>query len=336
MMIQQEEIQKKIKEINADTTLSSNEKNIKIQKIMMCNYNKTILELNENCNHYVKKCSQLYFDCCNKWYACVRCHNEKKTCSFSKILILKIICSECNSEQIPSKNCVICNIEFSKNYCDKCYIWTEVDIIHCYDCGLCRVGKNDELFHCNTCNGCFYIKNKLNHKCIKFNYKDEFCVLCKESLFSSQNETIILPCDHLIHGNCRNKLIEQNQYKCPYCKKSLCNMNNLWNTIKIKIKLTPIPKDMFPLTVGNIVNTKFGKFKLIKKIIQYDNIFWSGEFINWILKTKNNASGILLESCIEKDLSINIYCNDCCSLSNTNFHFYGLECKKCGSFNTQE
>ena len=39
---------------------------------------------------------------------------------------------------------------------------------------------------------------------------------------------------------------------------------------------------------------------------------------------------------IKKNIYKNIYCNDCENKSTTQFHFYGLECKSCGSFNTQE
>ena len=58
-----------------------------------------------------------------------------------------------------------------------------------------------------------------------------------------------------------------------------------------------------------------------------------GEFVNWNMK---KATGILNSNSIKKIYYKEIYCNDCEKKTTTVFHFYGMECKNCGSFNTQE
>ena len=32
----------------------------------------------------------------------------------------------------------------------------------------------------------------------------------------------------------------------------------------------------------------------------------------------------------------NIYCQDCCKMGNVSYHFVGLKCQHCGSYNTRE
>ena len=120
------------------------------------------------------------------------------------------------------------------------------------------------------------------------------------------------------------------------CKKSICDMKNYWNQIKNSILLQPIPENFFSIDIGDIVISPYGKFKINEKIIQYGKCFYSGNLINWILPNGRFTSAVLLESCLKKDLSREIYCNDCNSKSVQQFHFLGLECKSCGSFNTQE
>jgi hypothetical protein len=130
-------------------------------------------------------------------------------------------------------------------------------------------------------------------------------------------------------------MLKQNQYKCPNCKKSICDMTNYWLQIKNSILLQPIPEYLFPLDIGDIVISPYGKFKINAKRIQYGKIFYSGDLINWILPNNVCVSAVLLESCLKKDLSRTIYCNDCQCKSIQQFHFLGLECSSCGSFNTQ-
>ena len=258
-------------------------------------------------------------------------------CNVTKPSITKITCLNCKLEQEPSNICIgiNCNIQFSRSYCDKCIIWTQKNITHCESCGICRVGQKNEIQHCDECNICYGISNINTHTCTKFDYKTESCSLCCESVFNSQHKSQILKCGHILHGNCIQKMFEQHQYKCPNCKKSICDMTNYWVQIKNSILLQPIPKNLFPINSGDIVLSPYGKFKINEKIIKYDNCFYSGDLINWILPNGISTYAILLESCLEKDLSKEIYCNDCGSKSIQQFHFLGLECVKCGGFNTQ-
>ena len=361
-----------IQKIKSDQGLTEKEKNIKIQQLMSNNYLesniKTKTNENKTCSHYTKKCSRFVFECCDIIDPCVRCHRERECCEPVNIKVKEIICNECGFKQQPKSDCDGCGIRFNKSYCGICYIWTDKDITHCVDCGICRIGTAETLYHCTDCETCFNIdKSKgLIHECVgkqknednkdntnnkdnKSNNKkitkwtDGLCVICTESTFNSQSESFSLPCTHLIHSNCFNEYILQSNYKCPYCKKSICDLTTQWNFIRSQIKLYPISNEMIPIEPEDIVDTPYGKFRVLKINIVNGTKLFEGEFVNWFLdsklkhnKLKHNVNATLNYSCVKKNLYKNIYCNDCGKNSKTPFHFYGLECIECGSFNTQE
>jgi RING finger/CHY zinc finger protein 1 len=334
-----------IKNINSDSSLSEKEKNIQIQKLMLSNYLSQQIKSNElkKCEHYEKLCYNFKFSCCNIQDPCKRCHLERNSCNLENIKVINITCSECNISQEPNDFCVNCKIKFSNSHCDICKIWTQKQITHCDKCKICRIGLSDTLFHCDDCGICFNKVNNQNnsHKCSKksiSSYKEGICVICSDNTFDSQIESFPLICGHFIHQNCFTQYISNNNFKCPYCKKSICNLKSQWDFIRYQIKLHPLPNDIFTIELQDIVDTKYGKFKILEtKFSENNKLLYVGEFIEWKYSNdKKNIKGILNSESVKKNLYKNIHCNDCEKKSSCLFHFYGLECAKCGSFNTQE
>ena len=354
-----------IKKIKEDMSLTEKEKNIKIQQIFSSNYTNRIQNKSNNslkCSHYEKQCSRFKFGCCGIIDPCKRCHMERDCCDLKNIHITDIICNSCELEQKPSVICSNpdCCIKFSNSHCEICQIWTTKQIYHCLDCGICRIGTSQSLFHCMDCGACFDKSNNLDHEhehdheheCKNSNSKnsngkmnkwtDGICVICSESTFNSQSSSFLLPCSHFIHNDCYTKYIQQSNYKCPHCKKSICDLTSQWEFIRKQIKLYPIPNEMIPIEQGDIVDTLFGKFLISSINITSGTKLFSGEFVNWYgygyenKKSRFNVKATLNYSSVKKNLYKNIYCNDCGKNSSTLFHFYGLECGECGGFNTQE
>jgi len=318
-------LRKNILEIQNNNNLSQLDKNKAIQNLM--NQKKIINDkINDICNHYpTKKCNYFYFSCCNKFANCMRCHNELLNNDKHNSILLKITCSYCKLLQKPSNKCTYCNLQFSNNYCDICFIWTDKDIYHCNKCGICRVGNKNSLFHCNKCDICFPIIAKDLHKCIQISYKEQICAFCLESTHNSQHSSISLNCNHLIHNKCLKEAHENSQYKCPICRKSMFSMD--WSLLRDLIKIQPMPEE--EIIVGDIVICKsFGnslfKIELINKLL------YKGVFI-----TMQNVYGTFYKNDLKKEVKkVNIYCNDCCQKSDVYFHYLGMECLYCNSFNT--
>lgn len=319
----------KIREIQKDKSLSSEEKMKKIHQLMtpkIIEKSNSIIE----CEHYKKKCSRFYFSCCNLYDPCMRCHKERNICK--NPILEKITCNECSHEQEPSPQCKGCLISFGNIYCRICSIWTErTDIYHCNDCGICRVGPKEMTFHCSNCNGCF-LKTDNEHQCLKKSYKDSGCILCNEEIFTSQKTFIPLPCSHFIHQKCFQECLEHQKYQCPLCKKSMIEMDTMWKILEEQIKKNKVPDDMIEIKENHIIPTRYGKFK-INEITESK---YKGHFIDWKLKNGSFVFGSLLKKDLEKNIYLYIYCNDCEKKSYSLYHFYGLMCQFCRGFNTQE
>lgn len=352
-------IKDKILEINKNNNLTKEEKNKLINNLMNPKKDNLLEDKKEliECNHYIKKCNNFLFECCNKYYPCHRCHNSysdeltdspcHKSCIKSDLKIIQITCESCGQNQIPSNQCVnpACQIQFAPSYCNICYIWTQTPhIYHCSSCKICRVGKAEELVHCDPCGMCFKSEFFQTHKCTKTKVSDRICALCLESLFDSQTSVSTLNCGHIIHGTCMENLLQSNEYRCPNCRKSMIDMESHWNFLRYQIKLQPIPKQLFPIEIGEVVISPYGNFLLQEKIINVNtntntntdtststNIFYKGIFVNW---SNSSFYAIINQNDLHKNLETKIYCNDCGTKTNNQFHFLGIECTNCSSFNT--
>ena len=115
-------------------------------------------------------------------------------------------------------------------------------------------------------------------------------------------------------------------------------MSPQWDFIREQIKLHPVSSTMIPINLMDIVDTQLGKFQVLK-INKVNNIvMYEGKFTNWFIDKKQtiNVCGTLNSDFVKKNLYKEIHCNDCGKKSTSLFHFYGLECGMCKSFNTQE
>ena len=275
---------KKIKEIRDRADLNDNEKNVMIQNLIYGNYefsemNQIVLQDNfeKRCSHFVKSCYKNYFECCGVYDCCIICHKLKMDKKCDGFKVSKISCVECDLEQELSNNCIQCGTQFGNNYCPICFIWTSETISHCNDCGICLKDKSENLLHCFNCKKCYYTRNK--HICRE--QQHTCCAACGENIDKSVYNNITLGCSHVIDNKCYQKMKTMENYRCPLCKKSMWNMREKWEIIKLNIIHTPMPNDF--------VSQKY----------------------------------------------VSIHCNDCGKNSTTQNHYYGLECKPCGSFNTQ-
>ena len=77
----------------------------------------------EKCNHYENKL-MIKGNCCDKWFACRRCHDEQSDHKLQDATIHKIKCKNCNHIQEKSNECEKCGINFAEYYCNECLIWT--------------------------------------------------------------------------------------------------------------------------------------------------------------------------------------------------------------------
>lgn len=347
---EQQSLRKRIRDIQENPSIDQKEKARMVQ-CLMCNDVRHASptpsgppqesNCSLTCQHYKKQCSRFHFDCCGITDPCHRCHLARGTCSVRPPLISKVTCNVCNTEQPPAKNCMNCQVEFGKSYCSICKIWTPLDITHCNDCGFCRVGKSHEVFHCYTCDACFGVEGKSGHRCARIQLKDAACPLCLESVHTAQKASNILPCGHVLHADCWKEAAQKGEFRCPTCRKSLFDMAQFWNSIRRSIELQPIPRGFFPIRVGDIVDSPYGKFLVTSKRTmpvsgerRQQEILCDGLLQDWKLSDGSYAKAVISEDKLTRNHTTKIVCYDCEKKSETPFHFLGLECKHCGGYNT--
>lgn len=271
----QQEMRKKILSIQKDTNLSESEKAKRIQEIMTYTYKtkkhistyntkpKDIdldLPLTEDdkkptyndeenkilgCKHYQRAC-KLQAGCCGKWFTCRFCHDAVCQHELDRTKTKKMLCMYCGTAQKAAKTCSNCNQCMANYYCDECKLWDNEprkSIYHCYDCGICRIGKGigKDYFHCKKCNVCMAICLKGNHKCIERNLESN-CPICGEYMFTSTSIVIFMPCGHCIHYKCHQEYVQTN-YQCPTCFKSLANMTEYFKRIDTMLQQHKMPPE---------------------------------------------------------------------------------------------
>ena len=183
-------------------------------------------DIKKTCKHYTNK-NQIYAYCCNKYYDCHLCHNEKSDHKINIKLIYKIKCIKCKQDNSIGEKCNHCNSEYAKNGCTKCNVWcSKQDFYHCDKCKVCRAGNKVDYYHCDDCNLCFSLKCKDIHNCKNFKRNEE-CPICLESIFNFHNneKVKLLLCNHMMHYSCYDNLIKNTDKKkvpcCALCKKSV-------------------------------------------------------------------------------------------------------------------
>ncbi|ERN16907.1 hypothetical protein AMTRI_Chr02g264560 [Amborella trichopoda] len=204
------------------------------------------------CKHYKRRC-KIRAPCCNEVFPCRHCHNEAKSLVSSpserhdlcRHDVRQVICLICDTEQEVSPICTNCGIKMGEYFCAVCKFYdddTSKGQFHCDECGICRVGGREEYFHCKKCGSCYSVKLRNNHVCVE-NSMRHHCSVCYEYLFDSLKDTTVLKCGHTMHFECLMEMKEHNQYSCPICFKSVCDMTKVWQKIDDEIAATIMPED---------------------------------------------------------------------------------------------
>ncbi|KAJ3253873.1 hypothetical protein HK103_007673 [Boothiomyces macroporosus] len=273
----QSELRRKIMDIQKDSKLSASEKAKQMQNLMsggwMAKQPKQEPVLNRiahgdfntlteqdleptfhnkelgiyGCKHY-QRATKLQGHCCGRWFACRFCHDEVSDHNIVRNLTTTMMCMHCNKIQPAGQDCINeeCGKRISKYYCKECKLWDDdpkKNIYHCYECGICRIGKGlgQDYFHCQKCNVCMAISLKGRHKCIERNLESD-CPICGEYMFTSTTTVIFMPCGHCIHYKCHQEYI-QTSYQCPTCFKSLANMTEYFKRIDAMLELHKMPSE---------------------------------------------------------------------------------------------
>jgi len=248
------------------------------------------------CSHYQRKC-EILAPCCQIWYGCRHCHNENYKGPKGPGCKVEMM----DRRAIQRIRCLLCKTEQDvSNLCVQC----QVPFARYY-CEICKLFDDDPekpIYHCDKCGICRVgVKEECYH-----------CDTCN--------------CDYPIHckgsHECKENLLDTN---CPICFENLFHSTKSTTHLHcghvmhyhcLMSYITEAQSRKCPLCSKSIVKQSLEEIELMDAIIESTR-----EYLPPELKDKKNVS-ILCNDCLEKS-------HDCL------FHFYGIKCKSCGSYNTR-
>lgn len=270
------------------------------------------------CMHYKRNVKVQCFDC-QRWYPCRHCHDQSRDLPFLHALnrqkTQNMLCMLCQTPQPAAQECVNCGNYAAWYYCSKCKLWdndTNKRIYHCDDCGICRVGEGlgKDFVHCKRCNVCISISTSAAHPCIE-RATEGNCPLCLMRMFEAKVPVVSLPCGHYMHGECYKDLMAVT-YKCPVCSKSAVNMELQWRKLDEEIAIQPMPEEDIQGLLPHIEGAAEPS------------------------EETDEANERQHASPPRRPRKVWIGCNDCGARTWTPFHWLGLKCQRCDSYNTNQ
>lgn len=251
------------------------------------------------CNHY-RRNVKMQCVTCEKWYTCRLCHDEVEEHTLPRRLTKHMLCMFCGHPQKASDTCVNCNESAAQYYCNICKLWSDdvnKPIYHCDDCGICRVGHGlDKDF--------FHCK--VGTSLLRSTTGVNFIQTCRACISITQTN------DH--------KCIERaTDADCPICGE------NMFASQKTVI---------FMECGHSIHRACFNQYMASS----YKCPICSKSIVNMEALFTNLANHIQEQPMPEEFWNVRsvISCNDCSAKCSTPFHFLGLRCQICKSFNTAE
>lgn len=254
------------------------------------------------CQHY-KRNVKLQCSTCDRWYTCRLCHDEVE----DHVLIRKdtknMLCMICGCAQQASEFCVGCGERAAWYYCGTCKLWdndSNHSIYHCNDCGICRKGRGlgKDYFHC----------------------KVRSCPLTTTLIFRANMPSQICGTCISISVEKSHKCIERvAESDCPICGEYM--------------HTSPTPVVFMPCMHG-----------IHKKC--YDEHMKSAyrcpicnkSAVNMETQFRNLDRSIAEQPMPPefRDTKAMVSCNDCYAKSAVTYHWLGLKCAICDSYNTTQ
>ena len=194
------------------------------------------------CKHYERKC-KIQAPCCQEFFDCRLCHNDTQDHAIDRFKIETVLCSECQTKQPKANTCAQCGVQFANHFCGSCNLWCEDPIYHCQECGICYKIPPENRKHCPDCNLCFETRDGnvtlKDHRCSKKKAtQGEECCVCLEELYYGVESSMFTLCGHGIHSHCFEKMLQNGDYKCPLCKKTMIDMD--WKKLEDLIQKYPV------------------------------------------------------------------------------------------------
>lgn len=262
------------------------------------------------CQHY-KRNVKLQCNECKKWYTCRLCHDAAEpTHNLPRKETKYMLCMLCGLAQTAADTCKGCNVMAANYYCDVCKLWegdVAKPIYHCNDCGICRkgMGLGKDFVHCKVI--------KYTQKRIGFWAGCQPLYGCDTD--STQQCGICMTIN--MHGTHRH--IERSaESKCPIC---------------IEVLFDSAEAVIF-MRCGHSIHRQCYRQHMQTS---YKCPICQKSVVNMETQFRSLDRMILNQPMPEdwRGMRAVVSCNDCTARSISPYHWLGLRCEVCQSYNTR-
>uniref|UniRef100_A0A0E0NPM9 CHY-type domain-containing protein n=2 Tax=Oryza TaxID=4527 RepID=A0A0E0NPM9_ORYRU len=194
------------------------------------------------CVHYRRKC-KIRAPCCGEIFDCRHCHNEAKDS-------LEVSISD--RHEIPRHEIKLVGVpvQLSALSATKNRMYNRIAPIvgHAWvnisaqnaTFMMTITGGAENFFHCDKCGCCYSYVLKDSHHCVE-RAMHHNCPVCFEYLFDSTKDISALHCGHTIHLECLYEMRSHQQFSCPVCLRSACDMSHAWQKLDQEVAASPMP-----------------------------------------------------------------------------------------------
>lgn len=252
------------------------------------------------CPHY-KRNVKLQCSTCDRWYTCRLCHDDVEDHVLVRKATKNMLCMLCGCAQGAGEFCVGCGERTAWYYCDVCKLWdndSQKSIYHCNDCGICRKGRGlgKDFFHCKV--------SLL--KTLVVIYKLKYIQTCGVCMSMSVEHS--------------HKCIERvSDCDCPICGEYMFTS----------------PQPVVFMLCGHSIHQKC-YYEHMKS--SYKCPICSKSTVNMETQFRNLDRAIDSQPMPPQfqDTKAMVSCNDCYAKSAVKYHWLGLKCAICDSYNTAQ
>lgn len=254
------------------------------------------------CEHYRRNVKMQCFTC-ERWYTCRMCHNEAEDHALPRHDTKNMLCMLCGHPQRVGDVCVKCGESAARYYCSICKLWNDdadKSIYHCSDCGICRVGEGlgKDFFHCKV-----HVSPSV---AVFFFYPYTDRQKCGSCIAINQEES----------HRCREGVMDCD---CPICGEYIF-------TTRIKV---------VTMKCGHMIHDDC-RAEYIKRSYKCPICNKSVENMESMFRRLDKHLEEQPMPDEYKDTRAVILCNDCEAKTSTKYHWGGLRCEVCLSYNTVE
>uniref|UniRef100_A0A0D9VPI3 CHY-type domain-containing protein n=1 Tax=Leersia perrieri TaxID=77586 RepID=A0A0D9VPI3_9ORYZ len=198
------------------------------------------------CEHYRRKC-KIRAPCCGEIFDCRHCHNQVKDSLEVSISDrhevprheIKLTVLPCGHHRLSALSATK-NRMYNRIAQIVGHVWVNISVQNATFMMMMYQRTNFTVMDVAYVGCCYSYVLKDSHRCVE-RAMHHNCPVCFEYLFDSTKDISALRCGHTIHLDCLYEMRSHQQFSCPVCLRSACDMSHAWQKLDQEVAASPMP-----------------------------------------------------------------------------------------------